>query len=81
MAKAQKICKWGNSLAVRIPRKLADQAGLSEGLDVEVRASEGKLIVAPKIPEYDIRALVKKITKENRHELVDWGPPVGKEFW
>jgi antitoxin MazE len=80
-AAPQKIAKWGNSLAVRIPQKLADQAGLSDGTPVEVQLSHGKLVIVPKIPEYDIRQLVRKITKENRHELIDWGPPVGKEFW
>jgi len=81
MAKEQKIAKWGNSLAVRIPQSLADQAGMAVGTRVEVKASDGKLVIVPKIPDYDIRELVKRITKENRHELIDWGPPVGKEFW
>ena len=81
MAKPQKIAKWGNSLAVRIPQKLADQAGLSEGAAVELQASEGKLVVASKVPEYDIRLLVKRITRKNRHELIEWGSPAGKEFW
>jgi len=81
MAKSQKIAKWGNSLAVRIPRKLADEAGLSEGAAVELKSVAGKLIVEPKAPEYDIRKLVRKISKKNRHELIDWGPPVGEEFW
>ena len=81
MAKAQKVQKWGNSLAVRIPRTLADQVGLGNGTPVEVQASGGKLVIVPKIPKYDIDQLVRKITKKNRHELIDWGPPVGKEFW
>ena len=81
MAKPNKIAKWGNSLAVRIPQKLADQTGLTEGLSVEIKASGGKLVVAAMVPKYDIRALVKKINKKNQHELIDWGPPVGKEFW
>jgi antitoxin component of MazEF toxin-antitoxin module len=29
----------------------------------------------------DLAALLAKVTPENCHELVDWGPPVGKEFW
>jgi len=81
MAKEQKIAKWGNSLAVRIPQNLADQAGMAIGTPVEVKASDGKLVIVPKVPEYDIRDLVKRITKDNQHELIDWGPPVGKEFW
>ena len=28
-----------------------------------------------------LEELLDKITPENRHEEVDWGPPVGKEVW
>ena len=27
------LARWGNSLALRIPRRLADEAGLAEGRD------------------------------------------------
>lgn len=84
MAKAQKIQKWGNSLAVRIPRTLADQAGLSEGAPFVFRVHEDGLTIARKTRKkrkYTLEELVAKITPENRHELIDWGPPVGKEIW
>ena len=29
----------------------------------------------------DLDALLARVTPENRHELVDWGPPVGNEVW
>jgi hypothetical protein len=28
-----------------------------------------------------LAALIDRITDENRHELIDSGPPVGREFW
>jgi hypothetical protein len=30
---------------------------------------------------YDLRRLLKRINAKNRHEAVDFGPPVGKEVW
>jgi antitoxin MazE len=40
---AMTVSKWGNSLAVRLPKKLVDKLGLKEGEKVEVtvqRASD-----------------------------------------
>jgi len=81
MAATQKIKKWGNSLAVRIPRDAAQRAGLREGDSVAVSASAGKLTVARKAREIRIEDLVKQMTPQNQPELIDWGPPVGKEIW
>jgi antitoxin MazE len=81
MARTQKVAKWGNSLAVRIPQELAVAAGLSEGSPVVVRADEGKVVISRKRRKYRLDDLLNQITPENRHELVDWGPPVGKEVW
>ena len=81
MVRTQRVAKWGNSLAVRIPQKLAVTAGLSEGSPVVVRADEGKVVISRKRRKYRLDDLLDQITPENRHELVDWGPPVGKEVW
>lgn len=32
-------------------------------------------------PEVTLNWLIANITPENRHEVFDWGPPVGKEIW
>lgn len=81
MAKSQKIQKWGNSLALRIPQVLAEQAGLSEGTSVFVRVDAGKLVISRKRRKYKLEDLLDQITPENQPEIVDWGPPVGKEIW
>jgi antitoxin MazE len=76
-----KIQKWGNSLGVRIPKSLAQDAELSEGTSVDLRVEDGRLIIVPAVKKYTLEELVSKITPENRHPETDWGPPVGKEVW
>lgn len=76
------VSKWGNSLALRIPAAFAETIGLSEGAQVELKVQSGRLVVAPKrVPKYELRRLVDRITPENRHDLADWGKPAGKELW
>ena len=76
-----RIAKWGHSLAVRIPKAFAEQAGLEEGSEVGIAVSEGKLILSPVAPAYDLDSLVEAITPDNRHEETDWGAPAGREIW
>jgi len=77
-----KIQKWGNSLAVRIPKTLANEAHLAQEAEVEIAVSKGKLIVVPiKKQKYDLKKLVSEITDENIHSEDIWGPAVGREVW
>ncbi len=78
MPKAQ-MAKWGNSLAVRIPKEVAEQARLKEGDAVEIKAAKGKIEVcrAERIPT--LEELVAQITPENRYPETDWGPDIGRE--
>jgi len=78
MPKAQ-MAKWGNSLAIRIPKAVAEKARLREGDSVEIRADKGRIELrrTEKIPT--LEELVAQITPENRHPEVDWGPDVGRE--
>ena len=74
--------KWGNSLALRIPKALAQDAQLREGETVTVTvASEGRLIVRTARRKYRLDQLVSRITAKNRHEETDWGEAQGKELW
>jgi antitoxin MazE len=79
MPKAQ-VAKWGNSLAVRIPKAVAEEAGLEEGDSIVIEARRGHVEFrsAEKIPT--LEELVAQITPENRHEETDWGPDRGKEI-
>lgn len=73
------ISRWGNSLAVRIPKSYADQLGFEEGASVLIYESEGKLIVQQ--PQENLDGLLARITPENLHGEPDWGPAKGREEW
>jgi len=76
------VQKWGNSLGVRIPRPLADQAQIREGSAVEIKEEDGVITIRVLAPEeYALDDLVEGITDENRHEEVNTGSPVGNEVW
>ena len=78
MPKAQ-VVKWGNSLAVRIPKSIAEQARMKEGDAVAIKAARGRIELrrANRIPTLD--DLVAQITPENRYAETDWGPDRGLE--
>ena len=75
------IGKWGNSLALRIPKGLADEVGLKEGGKVEVSLDEGRLVIKPSSKVYSLDELTRGITEENLHQVTSWGKPEGNETW
>lgn len=77
-----KIKKWGNSLAVRLPKKTVDFLGLKENSLIMFNYDKEQIVIKPKKEkEYTLDELLDKVTPENIHEEVDWGKPVGKEVW
>jgi antitoxin MazE len=76
-----KVQRWGNSLAVRIPKAFADDMGLSEESAIEMELADGALRLSPAAPTYRLEDLLAEVTDENLHEEVDTGPAVGKEVW
>jgi antitoxin MazE len=74
-----RMVKWGNSLAVRIPKPMAEEARLKEGDLLEIEAEEGHIDLrkATKVPS--LSKLVAEITPENRYQEVSTGPETGKE--
>jgi antitoxin MazE len=75
------IQKWGNSLALRLPRAVARQIKVSAGQSVELKVTADKLIVRPARRRPTLDELLAKVTPDNIHEEVNWGPPRGKEAW
>jgi antitoxin MazE len=79
MATAQ-IVKWGNSLAIRIPKPVAEEAGVREGDPIVIEATEGRIQVRRrkrKVPT--LRELVVQITAENRYPETPTASSRGKE--
>jgi antitoxin MazE len=77
-----KVQKWGNSLALRIPKAFAQDAQLENDSLVEISLVEGQIIVRPvEAPSWTLDELLAGINKKNIHHEVDTGPSVGKEVW
>ena len=76
------IQKWGNSLALRIPKSFAVESKVEQGSTVEVSLDKGKIVVTPVAePEITLDNLLAKVTKGNLHGEISTGEPVGKEVW
>ncbi len=77
-----RLRRWGHSLALRIPKALAVEAGLEDDARVEVSLENGKLVLTP-LPEarWTLEELLAQVTDENLHAEVDTGPAVGAEVW
>jgi len=72
--------RWGNSLGLRIPKGIAEAAGLKADDAVVIDTSKDGLIVKKARRKYVLADLLSQITPENRHEAVDLGGPQGKEL-
>jgi antitoxin MazE len=76
------LAKWGNSLAVRIPRYVASAAKLKTGDSLEVEADgPGRVRIRKPKQQISLDELVAKITPENQHQETDWGEATGNESW
>ena len=73
------IKKWGNSLGVRVPMKLAYKLNLKDGSNVKIKINDNQLIITADVLEFDL--LVSKINQHNRHEEIFKDGSVGKEIW
>lgn len=74
------VQKWGNSLALRIPKSFAEEINLEQGASVEISLENGRLMINP-VQEnpYTLEGLIAGITEDNVHDEVDTGHPVGNE--
>jgi antitoxin MazE len=77
-AKAQ---RWGNSLAVRIPKAIADEVGVREDDELEIEVAGKAIRMRPRRREVTLDDLLARITPENIHEEADFGVSAGREPW
>ena len=77
-----RVQKWGNSLALRIPKSFATETELDPGSEVDLTLEEGRLVITPlSEPAFSLDDLLAKVTRENLHGEVDLGSPRGQETW
>ena len=75
------IQKWGNSLGVRIPQRIAKKYGFMHGSEVEIKTDGDVIVIRPMDPIPTLEELMSKITPENQHAEVDFGKAEGEEIW
>jgi antitoxin MazE len=76
------VQKWGNSLAIRIPKSFAIETHITNGSFVNLSLSEGKLIATPIYKKkYSLTDLMQSVSEDNIHEEIISGDSVGKEIW
>lgn len=77
-----KIQKWGNSLAVRIPRSVAQDTHLNSGKMVDLAVRDGQIVIVPaRRIRFRLDELLKGVTTRNRHAEAVTGAAVGREAW
>lgn len=77
-----RVRKWGNSLALRIPKSFAAETLLEPDSEVQLSLVEGKLVITPiGDTELSLESLLSSITEDNRHAEIDTGAPSGNEVW
>lgn len=77
-----RVVRWGNSLAIRIPRSVASEAHLEEDVRVEVRVEDNAMVVRrADDTRVELAGLLRKVTKSNLHGEVSTGRRKGREAW
>ena len=76
-----RVAKWGNSLALRLPKAISSSFALQEGTEIELTEHAGGILLRPAKVSYDLKSLLKDVRPDNRHSAIETGEPVGKEAW
>lgn len=76
------VQKWGNSLALRIPKAYAEETQIQDGSSVDLSLQDGNLVITPvRKKTFTLEELLKDITPDNQHQSIGSGPAVGHEIW
>lgn len=77
-----KVQRWGNSLAVRIPKAFAEELGVEDNTEVDLALHDEELVIRPVGRlRFSLSELLEQVTEDNLHSEVETGPAVGDEAW
>lgn len=76
-----RVQKWGNSLALRIPKAFAEDLKMCENTVVDVAVENDALVIRRAAAKCSLAELLAGVTDENIHGEVNTGGPVGREEW
>jgi antitoxin MazE len=75
------IAKWGNSLALRLPRHVLSDVNLTEGSTVDICVRDGSVVVTPVRKKYRLADLLAQMTENSQRAETEWGSAQGEEAW
>ena len=73
------VSRWGASLAVRIPKAVAEQWGVREGSPIEILPGSDEVVLRKKT--YDLDTMLADVNPDNLHAELDTGAARGGEEW
>ena len=77
-----KVQKWGNSLGLRLPKKLADDLEMATGTEVDIVIEKGRLVLTlVRRKKLKLEDLLAKVKSGSVHHEVDMGDRRGGENW
>ena len=71
------IAQWGSSLAIRIPKPLAEEWGVHAGSAIEITTDGERLTLTKRA--YELDEMLSRVTTDNLHSEWDTGPAQGME--
>jgi antitoxin MazE len=75
------VQKWGNSLALRIPKAIAVETRIEQGSTMEMTLSKNGILVEPHEKEMTLDNLLAEISSDNLHGEIEFGKSEGNEVW
>lgn len=77
-----KVTRWGNSLGIRIPSRVAAGHGIAEGSEIEILEDGIELRLVPAKPKrYSLNELLEGVSEDNAHHELPADRPKGREVW
>ncbi len=73
------LTKWGNSMAIRIPKAFIEEIGVSEGDSINLKLDDNKIIISKN--KLNLEDLLSSISPEKIHKETSTGNIIGKEIW
>ena len=76
-----RVSKWGNSLAIRLPKAAVASLQVHEGEPVDLMIEGDTLLIRARRPRYTLQELVAAMQPENQPQILDdvMSPPMGDE--
>lgn len=73
------VARWGNSLAVRLPKEAATSVGFAEGATLDLTIENDAIVLRRR--RYDIKALVREMAGAEPPPLILDDDAEGSEVW